>query len=382
MKKYLKYISFCFLAGVGLSSCDSDDNGYREDPINLGGFTYLVDRSISNLDDNADLELRVFSNEGVEVESIEILQEGSSIATANISGETATFNSAALGTLDPDADAFSIRVRSQLSNGRTAEDPASISVGHAIQIDGVEQIRYLDPTSSDETILGYSIDVHSAAIDDFMLEWKRGEEGTFAEETNITLDPAGGEIDLAELDYDAYGLQPGDTLFYRFTATSGSLTDQVVTSTVVVPQDFESSQEGNISNNPGMSQFSFATGENFAEDSDEGEIIFTDPSGFGAVNASDVEFVEITSDPQTFYEEADLMDARDAFNSSLTTQTAVTDVESGEVYVYRITRQIEDEEGTFETVTFYGILQIGDVTTINESDVNFNIEFAEGVIVE
>lgn len=385
MKKYLTYISFCLIAAVSFTSCDTDDNGYREEPRQVGAFAYLSDRSITLLDQNADLSIDLHTNAGVTFESIELVQDGSTITTANISGDVATFNSSAFGdflfgeNLDKETGSFNFTLVSTLSNGEVLRENVSVNVGHALSLDEVESVRFRDPTSDEETILTYSVSTHSATIDDLTLEWKKNDAGTFTEDTSITIDPAGGEIDLAAIDYDYYDLNPGDTLYYRFTAQSGNLTDVAETQIAILPQDFEATSEQTLSGNGTASQVDLSTGDIFPEGHENGEIGFMDPAGFRVINDVDLEFVRILDNSETFYEEADLMDARAAFNSGLK-QTFFTDVEFGDVFVYRITRDVEDEDGGITQITSYGILRVGDVTS--GADISFDIAFAEGVILE
>lgn len=378
MKQKIKYISLCFLA-AGFLSCEDDEAVIETREV--GANAVLVDNTISVLDQNENVTIELFTN-NVNFESISIQDaDGTELTTATIGDGTATFSTSELGDFafgddnDEETGSFDFRIVSTLSNGEVLNDPASIDVEHAIDLDEVDEITYLDPTSDeDETVLGYNIFTHSASIDDLMLEWKKNAAGTYAEETDITLNPEGGEIDLADLDYEAYGLQPGDTLYYRFTATSGTLQDQVETSVVVVPQNFGSSESATISNDPTASQFSFTSGENYAEASEEGEIEFTDPAGFEVVNDAVISFVKVTEDD--FFSNADLMDAREAFENGTPT-TSVSNVESGDVFVYKTTRQVEEED-----VIVFGIFKVGDITVVNGTAVSFNIDYTEGTIVE
>ncbi|WP_423818179.1 hypothetical protein V5739_10730 [Salinimicrobium sp. TIG7-5_MAKvit] len=378
MKQQLKYLSLCFLA-VGLWSCDDDEA--LIDTREVGANAVLVDRNISVLDQNEDVTIELFTN-NVEFESITIEDgDGNVLTTASIGDGTATFSTSELGDFkfgddnDEVTGTYDLRIVSMLSSGEVLNDPASINVDHAIELSEVDEITYLDPTSDeDETVLGYSVSTFNAPIDDFMLEWKKNEAGTYVEADDITLSPEEGEIDLAKLDYEAYDLAPGDTLYYRFTATSGSFQDQVVTSVVVVPQMFNSSESATISNDATASQFSFTTGENYAEGSSEGEITFTEVEGFEVVNDALISFVEVTE--EDFFSTVDLMDAREAFEDG-TPVTSVPNVEAGDVFVYKTTRTVEGEE-----VVVYGIIKVGDVTVVNGTAVSFEIEYKEGTIVE
>lgn len=388
MKKYIKYLSFCILAGIGLSSCDADDNGYKEDPVNLGGYAYLQDRSISVLDQNEQVSIELFTDDNVQVESVSIEDgDGQQISTATVSGDVATFSTSELGEFlfgddnDEVTGSFPLTIVTTLSNGQVVRDPASINVGHAVSVSGVETIQFRDPTSSDETVIDYSVFTHGAPIDTFTLEWKEGEEGTFVADTT-DLNPAGGEIDLADLDYDAYGLQPGDTLFYRFTATSGDLSDQAVTSVVVVPQAFETSESGMISSDESASQFSFADAETLPGNSEVGEVIFSgsaDIPGFEAVNASGIQFVDVSD--QDLSAEDGVLAASEAFEAGVPTNF-IASASNGDLYVYKVTREVENEDGEIEVIEFYGIIEIGTVTVDDGEVVSFTFDYSEGVVAQ
>lgn len=381
MKK-LKYISLCLLA-MSVWSCDDDET--EIETRDVGGNAVLVDRAISVLDQDQDVSIQLFTNEEVQFESVEIQSaDGAQIATATITGETATFNTSSLGDFvfgeenDQETGAFNFVIVSILSNGSVIETPARINVVHAIELDELAEVRFMDPTSNEDvpTELGYSIFTHGATVDDLSLEWKIGSAGTYVDDEVVTLDPAGGVIDFADLHYTAYGVEPGDTLYYRFTAASGSLMDQVETSVVFVPQGFGATNTATLSDDAAVNQLDLSTGELSAADSGTGDIVFLSPTGFEVISTtdSDLQFVEV--DEEGFFDSADLMDAREAFEAG-TPVTSVTNVEAGDVFVYKVTRMIDETE-----VVYYGILQVGDITVVNGTAVSFDLEFAEGAIVE
>lgn len=384
MKRYIKYLSFCLLAGVGLSSCDSDDNGYKDDPVDVGGYAYLQDRNITVLDQNETVTINLFTDDNVQVESVAIEDgDGNQIATATVSGETATLNTSSLGDFmfgddnDEVTGSFPLTIVSTLSNGQVVRDNATISVGHAVHVDGPEQVQFMDGTASDDVVLSYSVDTFGAPVDDVTQEFRIGAEGEYQVDQINPAQGTEGEIDFAAFDYEAYGLQPGDTLYYRWTATSGGLTDQATTSVVVVPQAFTESGSGTVYSDETMSELDLMSGENFATGTGNGDIAFAGSvgtPGFQGVQGSDIMFAETS-------EEIDgVLDARDAFQNSLVTSNTVPDVESGDVVVYRVTRQIENEDEEVEEVTHYGYLEVGSVTTVDGESVSFDVSASEGQV--
>lgn len=80
------------------------------------------------------------------------------------------------------------------------------------------------------------IETVGALVDAIDLEWKVGSEGTYtADDAELGLE--GGSINVSSLDRDVYNLSAGDTLYYRFTASAGDLTDQVSTSVIFTEPD-------------------------------------------------------------------------------------------------------------------------------------------------
>ena len=73
--------------------------------------------------------------------------------------------------------------------------------------------------------------------------------------------------------------------------------------------------------------------------------------------------------PAEFLEETDLMEAENIYMDG-TPMTSVEDLESGDMFVYRVVRPNEDGE----EVVFYGIIRIGDTTIVNATDESFDFE--------
>lgn len=368
MKKHFKSLSLCLLIAVGFSSCDTDDNSL--DPTDIGGYAHLTDRTISVFDTNSDLNLNLFTKSGVSVEGVEIQQDGAVIATATVSDETASFSSTALGALES-GDAFPLFISSTLSNGNTAGDPATISVVDAISFDEEpESVKFMDSTT---TILSYETFTHSATIDDVTLFWKKNDAGTYAE-SDMVLDVDGDEINLGDIDYDAFDAKVNDTLYYKFVATSGDLSQEIVAKIAILPQSFGAATTAELSSAAGMNEYNLGSGE-YAMDGETGEMSFKDPSGFELA----VDFVKVTV-PQgvtseEYFNNTDLMVAEIAYNAG-TKLTSVDNVSNGDVYIYKITRQNDDDED----LVYYGIIKIGNEIVVNGTE-SFEFKYAEGTIV-
>jgi len=384
MKKHFKSISLCILIAVGFSSCETDDNSLP--PTDLGGYAHLTDRTISLFDTNADLNLNLITKSGVTVTAIEILKDsldGPVLANATVSGETASFNSSTLGEfvfLDDDdveqpTGSFPIFVSSTLSNGKTSGDPFTINVVDAISFDEKPgSVKFMDSTT---TILSYETFTHSATIDDVTLFWKKNKLGTYAK-SDLVLDVEGEEFNLADIDYDAFGAGANDTIYYKFVATSGTLSQEIVAKIAILPQSFGAATNATLSPEAGMNEYNLGSGE-FAIEGETGEMSFTAPSGFDLA----FDFVKVTvpaEDAEDYFNDTDLMVAEAAYNAG-TKLTSVDNVSKGDVFIYKVTRTITDEDEVEADFVFYGIIKIDNTIVANETENSFVFKYAEGTII-
>ncbi|WP_051935828.1 hypothetical protein [Salegentibacter sp. Hel_I_6] len=223
MKNIFKYISFCLIAVVGLSSCEPDDNGYRDENREVGGYAYLQTRSLTVFDFDQDLNIELFTAEGVTIESVEIIENGSTLTTADISGDMATFNAADLGAFAVDST-FSVKVRSNLSNGEISEEPATISVVEAVEL-GDDNPEEAAINMLDDVELEYTVSTTSAPIDEVNLWVKNGEEAEYMMIEDLDLPTDEGSVSMSDFDYSGLDLEVGDVIFYQFAATRGELTE-------------------------------------------------------------------------------------------------------------------------------------------------------------
>ncbi|CAL67802.1 hypothetical protein [Christiangramia forsetii] len=378
MKKYLKLASLSVLIAVGLTSCEADDDGYRDDPTEIGGYATLSDRSISRFDRNSDLNINFFATEAVSVESVEIIQGGSVVGNATVSGETATFNTSILGDFTfPDDDgvdqqtgSYPIRIRTTYSNGEVSEDPFTVGVEKVISLGDNATETTMDSLSA--VTLNYEVSTFSANVDDVMLELKRNSDGTFID-SDVDVATDGGSVMLSETNFADLNLGVNDTLFYKLTATSGNLTDITSGQVAITPKAFTNSNSVTLSDDLTMNQLDLATGAISGDGEDNGaDIRFLDPTGFEVIDGSDVSFVKLDEDF-----DADVLTARAAYEDG-DTITSATDLENGDIFVYKDTRDVEDEDGNIETQNFYGIFRIGSVSVVDGNAVSFDIDYSDG----
>lgn len=372
MKKYIN-LSWCLLLVLGMASCDTDDD-IRDEPRDLGGYATLTNSSISVLDTNSDLNIGLYLAPGVTAETVEIIQDGQTVGTATVSGETASFNTSILGDLEA-GSSESIRIRTTYSNGNVSEDPFSVSVSHAISL-GEDNPTQANMDEIDAVTLAYDVFTFSASVDNVELELKKNEAGTYADSGVVLPNEQGeGEVVLSETNYETLNLTVGDTLYYRFTVSSGSLSDTAESFVAVVPNEFESSHSATLSSDPAMNQLDLSTGDSFADGAEEGDIRFLAPSGFEVIN-SNMAIVEVSNG---FFADADVISAREAFEAGTPVTVSPANLENGDTFVYRVTRDVENEDGEVETFTYYGVLEIGNITSVDGTVVSYEVNFAEGL---
>lgn len=390
MKKYLN-LSWCLLLVLGFASCDTDDD-VRDQPREIGGYATLSDRHISVFDTNEDLAIKFYTAEGVTVQSVDILQDGAVVGSATVSGETATFSSSILGASpfqfeDEDGvmhstGSFPIRIRTTYSNGEVSEDGFRVSVDHAVEL-GDDNPTETNLDSLSTRVLEYSVSTHAAAVDGVTLMIKKNEAGTYADSGVTALPTDEGAVEISETNYETLGLTTGDTLYYKFTATSGSLMDSASSYVAVNNKEFAVSNEGMLSSDLSMNQYNLYTGEVSADGDEDGEIAYTDPTGFTVINGADLDFVKVADD---YFETTGegVVFAREAYNDAAAVKlTTVANVSNGNVFVYSTMRDVLDEDGepTGDQEVVYGILKIGAVSTTTVDGVtvtSFDVENMEG----
>ena len=224
---------------VGFHSCDKED--YSLAGADIGGNTLLSDTKISVFDTNEDLSMKFITADDLTVKAVEISKDGSKIADATITGKTATFSSSALGDflfgddLDKPTGTFNLDFLSTLSNGQTYKNNYTIKIAKAITIAKKQvSVKHLDTTSQKIVFKSFT---HNATIDTKTIEWKKGKNGTYAIDSNPVFDGSKLTIELNEHDYaTTYGLVAMDTLYYKVTLTSGTLSDSEETSVAIVAQ--------------------------------------------------------------------------------------------------------------------------------------------------
>ena len=364
-----------------LISCNEDEG--EIDYADLGANIVLNTSSISNLDENHTMEFSIITADDVIVTDIAVTK-GANTVNANVSAETATFNSSLLGTLSGnEEDGIDISAVSTLSNGKPYSKDFNIAITKALSLEkGLDAIIY--DTAVEDTLI-FEASTKSAVIDNISLEWKKGKEGTYAPTMPLgsPLNVNGDEIIFANFTDASYGynLAVKDTLYYRFIAASGTLTDSLETYMPIVSQTFESSNKVTLSSDLTKNKLNLGTATFYTDsNTDDGEIKFKSPTGFEKEGTTDINFVKVgdLSGESEYYNtidklfaEKDLLIAQRLYDAG-TKETEVTDATNGDLYIYKITRD----------VTEYGMIKIGDVVSTNggTSLTEINIEFGEAEI--
>ncbi|MFZ0489716.1 MAG: hypothetical protein WAM00_05675, partial [Salegentibacter sp.] len=282
---------------------------------------------------------------------------------ANISGESATFNTSNLDSVATGKDSWPVKLKTTFSNGNVSEDSFTISAADVITIDGDNPSEVtLDSLST--VSLSYDTFTRSATIDDMSLWLKKNSDGTYTD-SGVDVSADGGTINLSSTNYDQLNLEVNDTLYYQFNANSGSLSASAESYITIVPKAFTSSNSATLSSDPGMNQLNLQSGEITADGDANGEIAYLAPAGFTVVNNADISFVPAPSD---YFDNADVLSAKQLFEAGATSGTevtSVTNVAQGDTYVYKATRAVMDEDGnpTGETTVVYGVIKVENVTT-------------------
>lgn len=372
---------FLILPLCAILSCSEDEEGIGYG--DLGANIILNTSSLTNLDENHTMEFSLITADDVSVTGMEVTK-GTNTSSATISGETATFNSSLLGTLNGnEEDGIDISVVSTLSNGIPYSKDFTVSVSKALSLEkGLDAITY--DTAVEDTLI-FTASTKSAVIDNISLEWKSGKEGTYAPTTPLgsPLNVDGDTIIFSNFTDASYGynLAVKDTLYYRFIATSGTLTDSLETYMPIISQTFDASSKVVLSSDVTKNKLNLDTATFYTDtNTEDGEIVFKSPTGFEKEGSTDIDFIKVgdLSGESEYYNtvdklfaEKDLLIAQRLYDDG-TKLTEVTEVEKGDLYIYKITRD----------VTEYGMIKIGDIVSTNGGTTltEISIEFGEAEI--
>lgn len=417
MKKYIKQIVALALI-VSFASCSPDDE--KVDMLSAGG-SAVAPTSISRLDTNVPLTVKIKLKEGVTVTKVEIYRNiaanstaaivlgdkvsDATIVTVDNTNTTATYSSSTLGsfdvfpvtgtdgtvTLTGKTGTFPLAIRSTFSDGTVTTIPYVQTVAKGIvwkdadgvttSTSGVSSFKLNDPTPVE---IRYAVVKKPATtIASVTGEWSK-DDVTYAALPG-TFSTTKQTIDIAAIPYSTYGsLAAGDVIYYKFTVTSSTgQKDAIKTKVTIADQVFGGSSTGSLSQDSSMNQFSFATAKTYASDSTEGEIVFNPEFGFAKAGETRIEFVENSG---LSYDDANLFDAETAFNAGTPVTTLTEELFIDSVVLYKVTRNVNlgtKDEPDFQDVTYYGLLKVTDLSLSSSALIQgFKFVYKEGELVQ
>jgi len=360
-------------------SCDSDDDV----PYTVGNSLALLEEDqISFFDINELITFNISElSASTALTGLEVLIDDVKIADGTIVDEvTATISSSSLLPFEfegadgeiTNTGTFDLLVLSTEANGEVGRNELSLDVVKPLSFSNeINSVVYGDVTTENSEV-GFETFTSGAVIDEVIVSWRKGIEGTYVEDTAKSFNVAGDFLDLNDLDYIDYGLAVNDTLYYQFTATSGVLVDTVETSVVLLPQVFNNEVSVNLSNTALNVEYNLTTGEEITELSEVlGELAFFENQGFSTLEG--ISFVKLADAGTDFFEAYTNVDSAKA-DFEVGVALTSTQVETGDIYVYEAVR---------DSVTYYGAILVGDVVNVNSGEsISFDLTVKENIAIE
>ena len=371
-----------FISLLGIS-CTSDDDAVT--PL-LDVVAVFEDSPISRFDTNTTLNIRFESVlEGQKVESAAVFDTLQKLGDVTLNGNTGTFNTSILppfefGKEKKKTGTFDTRVTYQSTRGNTTTIRIPIEVVNPLTI--TKEVASTPYKSNDpENFIVFETFTKEAPIDAVTAQWSINSEEEY-QDTGLVFSVNKDSINLNDREYITYGLQPGDTLHYRLTITSGTRSEDVETSIVLTRPKFNSANEDmQISNDLTTNGYNLATASNVNRATEEGqaEIVFEAPQSIRATADTSIEFVRVAlpngSTVRSYFEDSDVLREMEIFERGAKT-SAIVNARQDDLYVYRIIRG----EGN-EAQTYFGLIRIGNVTVVNNelTTISFTYQEAEEV---
>ena len=396
------FIFICFITLI--ISCEKQDN--LAEVSNIAATTLLKTTSLSKFDTNDNIKLEFNTANEISVTKSQIDFKGNK-ADVTISKDTnekqsGIFNSSIFGDLESVANSkknhINFKLISTLSNGETMNQLFKIEISkHVLSIIKKQSISNLNYMNKTPDTLSFKTETNSAVISSVALNWKKNKSGTYASTTPTgkALNVKGDSIvfkNLNETTY-GYGLKVKDTLYYQFIAASGTLKDTLEISIPINSQNFEKYATLNLYSDLEKNKLNLETGKTYADTDpkEKGEIKFMTPSGFEKNGVVSIDFVKVgdlsteakyLNTKEKFFSEKDLLAIKKIYDAG----TKIAKVNSpavDDLYVYKIDRIIEDENKNKKTVTYYGLIKIVNLKSVEANGTtthSIGIESGEGVL--
>ncbi len=412
MKTLIKSI---FVASIIVSaySCSDDDEVSGATGTRAGATVRLADSEITIFDVNKELTLNLSGEdqissisiikEGQDFEDGETFSEDESIGSATVSGEVATFNSSTLmpfifpGKEEGDTKStgsFDLDITYEGATISPAVVRQTITVGNVVAV--TQEVASVIVNDTMTSTIKFNAATAGATINNFVV--------TVSDQDGVLLDDISNEF---ELDNNAvsdsivitrgtyitdYAQTKGDTLTYSFTASSGALSQTVETKVAIVPQPLGEPTDGSFKNDDTENQFNLLTGETSIDDAFSGDIDFVGAQGFGAISNTvdgetytvDIQFVKLSiTGEEDYLDYNDVEQAKVDFDAGAASSSV--QVQNGDIYVYKVVRNVGTEEDPVVLKDFYGAILVGDVVVTNagpNAGIEINLLARESSIIE
>ncbi|NQX81781.1 MAG: hypothetical protein HRT66_07280 [Flavobacteriaceae bacterium] len=443
----MKYIKNIILTGLMLGSlvaCE-DNEDYALGGSSVGGSISGLTSKIHHLAPDADLTVTYNLASGVTVAGVKVEVEQYSRSGGNVVlndddeptmeyvevASTATFSASVLGDhfffVEPEdnedaADVYAylndnanktgltgtyhLRVTTTLSNGLVLVDTSSAKVTEYFKVSDMTVVAL----STAESKLEY--DSNGEAAESITIEWKLN-DGVYVSLDLTDLANDEGNIDFTSFDDsdNVYGASLFDTVYFKFTATTGSNT-----SSKTIEVDVDSQYMGGSSDMSVISSYvgegsvytfgvlDLSTGAMIAAGETGGDIMFKNDSPgeeFVSVVDSGVELMSFSPAMDSSDEDLDTQaeasaayfsagDMIQASRDFVAGNTSFASLTKGELCIYKVTRSVlnlatKDDKTDMIDKVHYGIIRIGDMTNVQSGDdytMTYDLSVKEGYIVE
>jgi hypothetical protein len=253
-----------------------------------------------------------------------------------------------------------------LSNGMETTKNMGLSVHKPVEVS--ENSFVIQEDIEVDHALVFSNNVVSAAIDQTITHWKKGENGTFLVANsadlniNISSPKSKDSINLRVFDYTAapYNLIKRDTLFLMLISESGTLKDTIKTNIVFSPQSFiDFTNSITLTSD---SKVNLMSGKTVTPDLSLN--IATDQI---VIENDTFKYVDISSETEVYKDDLllveDFIEVYDKYAAGAETSDALitASLSAGDLYIYSVERTMKDKDDNDIIITHYGLLSIDSV---------------------
>lgn len=374
-KNNIKYLAYILLIQLMVVSCNDNESTID---FNYTGNISLDRSSISLFDDNYDLNITFDPTKvkpDVTLENVEILKGfpgGTTAGNANVSGNTATFSTAILKPFISNKSTGDMKIEAvaTLSDGSKISRGFTISVTNAgtISIEDIKgetlsSIAFQSPDTVNVVMANISLS-HSSATE--MLEWKKNNAGTYAQEAFTFNNTQNDTLKLfgANSIFNKYSAVAGDTIYFRYILDN-TISKDTLTSKIAIVSQFMGEAKSVVFADNGVTNINLSSGETNLTSGFE--ISYVNPTTLNG--SSGIMFVKST-DNQLF-DSGDLFKAKAQYDAG-TPSANLTGIAYDDLYIYKI-----DRDGK----TYYGLVKIGDLVNPGTNAERLNVQYKEGMFL-